>query len=348
MTATCAACSTTLNGQWSMESNPSNASYVNCPNGRYLGINDGYFLYSGNPNWVYSYCKNCWITQIKSILLSLGIAGAEVYSNPTPAQCNSCNKNLNGNWKMESNPQNSSYKDNPKGRYLGISDLYGGNPNWIYCYCKECWIKQIQSLNVSSCADTDKIASLTNENNSMKQEIIEMKKKLGELDKEKNDIAKRLEEKSKELQDKFQENKDANEIEYIRMRNLYKELGFASLDELLNLISNEEKEAYKQFLNKDLIYQNLYSEFKNVGTSFFKELSQKFNCKLNKHCEEIQHKTEFCQQEIENMKTTLFKAGFPEDVSKNSLQPLEYYLDELFKKLMLLNEIKVKSEEIKS
>ncbi|KAM3147555.1 hypothetical protein pb186bvf_000362 [Paramecium bursaria] len=32
--------------------------------GRYLGVTDGYFLYSESPNWVYCYCKPCWQKQI--------------------------------------------------------------------------------------------------------------------------------------------------------------------------------------------------------------------------------------------------------------------------------------------
>lgn len=57
MSATCANCGTTLSGSWSMESNPQNANQGST--GRYLGISNGYFLDSGNPNRIFSYCKNC-------------------------------------------------------------------------------------------------------------------------------------------------------------------------------------------------------------------------------------------------------------------------------------------------
>ena len=59
--ATCNSCGKKLSGKWMMESNPQNKSYFNTTTGRYLGISDGYFLYGGNPDWVYSYCKPCWI-----------------------------------------------------------------------------------------------------------------------------------------------------------------------------------------------------------------------------------------------------------------------------------------------
>lgn len=35
--------------------------------GRYLGISDGYFLYDGDPNWVYCYCLSCWQNAILSL-----------------------------------------------------------------------------------------------------------------------------------------------------------------------------------------------------------------------------------------------------------------------------------------
>ena len=71
--AACFGCGKTLSGKWSMENNPANNYYLNTATGRYLGISDGYFLYGGKPDWVYSYCKTCWIQEIKKILPELGI-----------------------------------------------------------------------------------------------------------------------------------------------------------------------------------------------------------------------------------------------------------------------------------
>ena len=76
--ATCNSCGKTLSGKWSMENNPSNNSYFHTTTGRYLGISDGYFLYGSNPYWVYSYCKTCWIKEIKKILPSLGIINSDL------------------------------------------------------------------------------------------------------------------------------------------------------------------------------------------------------------------------------------------------------------------------------
>ena len=56
--AKCLQCETTLQGRWVM----TESSELYKETGRYLGIVDGYFLYSGNPYWVYVYCKKCWET----------------------------------------------------------------------------------------------------------------------------------------------------------------------------------------------------------------------------------------------------------------------------------------------
>ena len=141
--ATCNSCGKQLSGKWKMESNPQNNSYFNTTTGRYLGISDGYFLYGDSPNWVYCYCKPCWIKEIRNILPRLNI------DNQKNATCNSCGKELSGKWTMENNPQNNSYFSSTTGRYLGISDgyfLYGNNSNWVYSYCHSCWIKEIQKL----------------------------------------------------------------------------------------------------------------------------------------------------------------------------------------------------------
>mmetsp|Transcript_19045 Transcript_19045/g.30233 ORF Transcript_19045/g.30233 Transcript_19045/m.30233 type:complete len:140 (+) Transcript_19045:35-454(+) len=61
--AKCTSCSKALQGSWNMTKSGSNYDQT----GRYLGINDGYFLYSGSPNWVYCYCLECWKKQILSL-----------------------------------------------------------------------------------------------------------------------------------------------------------------------------------------------------------------------------------------------------------------------------------------
>lgn len=50
------------------------------------------------------------------------------------------------------------------GRYLGISDvyfLYGDNQNWVYCYFKPCWIKEIRKILPRLNIDNQKNATCT-------------------------------------------------------------------------------------------------------------------------------------------------------------------------------------------
>ncbi|KAM3147541.1 hypothetical protein pb186bvf_000348 [Paramecium bursaria] len=61
------------------------------------------------------------------------------------ASCNQCSKVLQGGWNVTES--NEAYKRT--GRYLGIPDgyfLYGVLPNWVYCYCQNCWEKQVLAL----------------------------------------------------------------------------------------------------------------------------------------------------------------------------------------------------------
>jgi hypothetical protein len=58
--AECQTCKTTLSGSWNMTNSSEHYDRI----GRYLGIADGYFLYTEHPNWVYCYCKACWQNEI--------------------------------------------------------------------------------------------------------------------------------------------------------------------------------------------------------------------------------------------------------------------------------------------
>lgn len=56
MSAKCYTCSKVLIGSWAM----TGAGATGC----YIGIQDGYFFYDGNHNWVYCYCHPCWQKRI--------------------------------------------------------------------------------------------------------------------------------------------------------------------------------------------------------------------------------------------------------------------------------------------
>eukprot|EP01083_Nonionella_stella_P073926 200218_1 len=60
--AKCYTCNKALTGNWNM---------TTCngydQTGRYLGVTNGYFLHGQNPNWVYSYCQECWKKHILAL-----------------------------------------------------------------------------------------------------------------------------------------------------------------------------------------------------------------------------------------------------------------------------------------
>jgi len=61
-------------------------------------------------------------------------------------KCAACQTNLLGQWNMTAGFDTTFAET---GRYLGIKDgyfLYGEQPNWVYCYCKNCWTNQINAL----------------------------------------------------------------------------------------------------------------------------------------------------------------------------------------------------------
>jgi len=131
------------------------------------------------------------------------------------------------------------------------------------------------------------------------------------------------------------------------MKKIYTDIGFGSLNDFLDLFKNQDKEQYEHFINKDIIYQNLLQQFKDVGTRFFKELTDKFSSKLNEQLDKEEKKQDICDSEIKNTSNILIKAGFPEDTRKSSLSPLNKYLSELRSYVSVLKTTKEKTEDLK-
>ena len=357
--ATCYSCSKALNGKWSMESNQQNNSYFGTTTGRYLGISDGYFLYSGNPNWVYSYCKPCWIKEIEKILPSLGILNKEHQQNAT---CYSCNKTLNGKWSMESNPQNKSYFSSTTGRYLGISDayfLYSGNPNWVYSYCKPCWIKEIEKILPSlGLANKDqqnaiseyknKISELQNlinnkENqiNQMKKEIEEKNNKLKEKENEISELKKvnKNKEESQANLNSAPANLNNNNYENIISQCLT-ELDVEKIKGLLKSSEIEEISDLNKSLTSDIIALKALTDFKSICQTIIKKNIKEILEKLDKNIENIKISLNNITSIFDDVKGKLNNKDIPENVSNESINPLKKFVEEKKKKLENLEKIK--------
>ena len=341
--ATCASCGKNLNGRWLMENNPSNNNYLDSTTGRYLGISDGYFLYGDSPNWVYSYCKPCWIKQIKAILPKLGIIYKELQDNQQNATCNSCGKTLNGKWLMESNPSNVNYLNSTTGRYLGISDgyfLYGTNSDWVYSYCKPCWIKEIEKIlpNIGlSKADNQKLieeyknknAELQNIINDKEKEIIRLKKEINELKKNK---------------DESQANLNSAPINLNNYENIisqcFKELQVDKIKELLKSSEIEEISELDKSLTSNIISLKAITDFKSICQTIVKKNIKEILEKIDKNVEKIKIRLNNINSTFDRVKEELSNKDIPEKVTNESISPLKKLIQEEKGKLENLEKIK--------
>ena len=355
--ATCFSCGKTLNGKWSMEFNSSNNSYFNTTTGRYLGISDGYFLYGGSPNWVYSYCKPCWIKKKKKLL---PILKSQEKENQPNATCNSCGKTLNGKWNMEFNASNTNYLSWTTGRYLGISDgyfLYGGNPDWVYSYCKPCWIKEIEkilpSLGLASGDQQNNLNEYKNKNselqkiiNNKEDEIKQLKKEL----EEKNNKLKQKENEIIDLQKKFKSenqpnlnsapiNSSSNNFEEIISQCL-SDSDVGKIKELLNSSNIEEISGLEKSLTSNIISLSALTDFKSICQTIIKKNIKEILEKLEKNIEEIKISLNNITSIFENVKEKLNNKDIPENISNESTSPLKKFVEEKKKKLEKLEEIK--------
>ena len=368
--ATCNSCKKNLNGKWSMETNERNISYFSWTTGRYLGISDGYFLYGDSPDWVYSYCKPCWIKEIKSILPNLGIAYKDNNQNQQNATCNSCGKNLNGKWSMETNPSNNNYFSWTTGRYLGISDgyfLYGDSPDWVYSYCKPCWIKEIEkilpSLGLAN-GDQQKIISEYKDKNAELQKIInEKEEEINKMKKEIEEKNNKLKEKEKEINDlknnytnnqKPQENLNSAPIN-INLNNYeniisqcLKELEVEEIKELLKSSEIQEVSELSKSLTLNIISLKAITDFKSICQTIIKQNIGEILEKIDDNIEKIKVSLSNINSIFDGVKEKLNNKDIPEKTSNESITPIKKLIDEKKKNLENLEKIKGKINTIYS
>ena len=357
--ATCNSCGKSLNGYWSMETNSSNVSYFNTTTGRYLGISDGYFLYGTSPNWVYSYCKPCWIKEIEKILPSLGILNKDHQKNAT---CASCNKTLNGKWNMESNPNNANYFSWTTGRYLGISDayfLYGDNPDWVYSYCKPCWIKEIEkilpNLGLANTEPQKLLIEYKNKNTELQNIINNKENQINQMKKEIEENTIKLKEKEKEIVEIKKLNKikeesqsnlnsapisiNLNEYENIISKCLI-ELEVDKIKELLKSSEIEEFSDLDKFLTSNIISLNALTDFKNICQTIVKKNIKEILEKIDKNLEKMKNSLNNLNIIFEEIKGKLLYKEIPQNISNESINPLKKFVEEKKKKLENLERIK--------
>ena len=344
--ATCNSCGKTLTGKWTMENNPSNNSYFHTTTGRYLGISDGYFLYGDNPNWVYSYCKPCWIKEIQKILPRLGLKPSD--NQQQNATCYTCGKTLCGKWSMESNSSNASYFNTTTGRYLGISDgyfLYGGSPNWVYSYCKPCWIKEIQkilpSLGISNSQLQTTLQDKQKECDKYKNEIEEKNKIIQNKELEINklkDIIKKKEDQQNNLVS-APISLTPNNVENIIAQN-FTEFDSEKIKNLLKSSQIDEISNLADLLSLNDIYFKLINKFTNICQIEIKEKFKIVIEKIDIEIEKIKANINNISSVFKEVKEKLSDKSIPENVSNESILPFKKYIEEQNKKVEKIKEIR--------
>ena len=344
--ATCNSCGKALTGKWTMENNPSNNSYFHTTTGRYLGISDGYFLYGDNPNWVYSYCKPCWIKEIQKILPRLGLKPSD--NQQQNATCYTCGKTLCGKWSMESNSSNASYFNTTTGRYLGISDgyfLYGGSPNWVYSYCKPCWIKEIQkilpSLGISNSQLQTTLQDKQKECDNYKKEIEEKNKIIQNKELEINklkDIIKKKEDQQNNLVS-APISLTPNNVENIIAQN-FTEFDSEKIKNLLKSSQIDEISNLADLLSLNDIYFKLINKFTNICQIEIKEKFKIVIEKIDIEIEKIKANINNISSVFKEVKEKLSDKSIPENVSNESILPFKKYIEEQNKKVEKIKEIR--------
>ena len=344
--ATCNSCGKTLSGKWTMENNPSNNSYFNTTTGRYLGISDGYFLYGDNPNWVYSYCKPCWIKEIQKILPRLGLKPSD---NQQPnATCYTCGKTLCGKWSMESNSSNTSYFNTTTWRYLGISDgyfLYGGNPNWVYSYCKPCWIKEIQkilpSLGISNSDLQNKLQNKQKECDEYKKEIEEKNKIIQNKEHEINKLKEIINKKEKQQNNLVSAptSLTPNNVENIIAQN-FTQFDSEKIKNLLKSSQIDEISKLADLLSLNDVYFKLINKFTDICQMEIKEKFKIVIEKIDIEVKKIKTNINNISSVFKEVKEKLSDKSIPENVSNESILPFKNYIDEQNKKVEKIKEIR--------
>jgi hypothetical protein len=249
-----------------MESNSSNASYFNTTTGRYLGISDGYFLYGGSPNWVYSYCKPCWIKEIQKILPSLGISNSQLQTTLQDKQ-KECDK-----YKNEIEEKNKIIQN----KELEINKLKD--------IIKK---KEDQQNNLVSAP-----ISLTPNNveNIIAQNFTEFDS-----------------EKIKNLLKSSQIDEISNLADLLSLNDIY----FKLINKFTNICQIEIKEKFKIVIEKiDIEIGKIKANINNIS-SVFKEVKEKLSDK-----------------------------SIPENVSNESILPFKKYIEEQNKKVEKIKEIR--------
>ena len=326
---------------------------------------------NGSDIMVCSHCNNgnkCYITGYD---YKCGHDNGWAYvPNQPNATCNSCGKNLNGKWSMETNERNISYFSWTTGRYLGISDgyfLYGDSPDWVYSYCKPCWIKEIEkilpSLGLANGDQQNLISEYKDKNAELQKIINEKEEEINKMKKEIEEKNNKLKEKEKEINDlknnytnnqKPQENLNSAPIN-INLNNYeniisqcLKELEVEEIKDLLKSSEIQEVSELSKSLTLNIISLKAITDFKSICQTIIKQNIGEILEKIDDNIEKIKVSLNNINSIFDGVKEKLNNKDIPEKTSNESITPIKKLIDEKKKNLENLEKIKGKINTIYS
>ena len=256
---------------------------------------------------------------------------------------------------MESNSSNTSYFNTTTGRYLGISDgyfLYGDNPNWVYSYCKPCWIKEIQkilpSLGISNSDLQNKFKLFENQLQDNQKECDKYKKEI----QEKNKIIQNKELEINKLKENIKNKKEQqnnlvsaptsltpNNVENIIAQN-FTQFDSEKIKNLLKSSQIDEISKLADLLSLNDVYFKLINKFTDICQMEIKEKFKIVIEKIDIEVEKIKTNINNISSVFKEVKEKLSDKSIPENVSNESILPFKKYIEEQNKKVEKIKEIR--------
>ena len=349
ISATCATCNKDLKGYWSMESNTANAPYQNCSYGRYLGILDGYFLYGGSSNWVYSYCRVCWIKQIKSIIPSIGFSDQFIINENNQLNIENIKlknelirlksvDNPNNTFTIESNNDFKIESNKFNNNLTKIENNFNSYFNEINLLQEK--VSEILKINYENSEEIIKLESMQSEMDSHFKSMrnnYENLRKLSEIDEQNQNLIKSkingLEESISQL--------NIQPYESIA-KNIYDEKGF---DNIGNLLKSTEIKEFSPILNSidyDGFLNNVKKNILPIIIKITSDLRNNIHELVNVSYENIDKKIFLTEEKVKKLKEDLKILEMPDEIIQNSVSLLDNYICDLKKKKNILKIVKEK------
>ena len=262
----------------------------------------------------------------------------------TAVQCNSCHTALTGSWNMTTD---AKYAET--GRYLGITNgyfLHGEHPNWVYCYCKTCWQRQILSLSFVSPKEETKtlqqqITSLQNQNTSLQQQFNNLQQQHTTLQQDRNNLQQQLtasqqDRNNTQLQlNTSQEQLSSARSEVDEIREKYEKLsnisGIDKLRDLLKRLTSTQIDTLHAHTDLRIdTFEKAHSEEQlRCTTLFIQSKLKQLKSSVDAVIQLQKNKLELTKQAKQSVTQTLANAAISKAIIDASTKPLEIEIEQI-------------------